>query len=126
MGLFTRNSMSLTDRAALFTWLYFCHIDAFLEHSYWLTSDDRTKICNMWLDQQGHKASFMYLSKICTEAENFAKFLTTTSDNKMFLVATKEALGRYFRGESMSSEEQRGVATLLENATGTILASGLN
>jgi hypothetical protein len=118
--------MSLPDRAMLFTWLYFCHVESFIEHSYWLTDDDRTKLCNMWLDQHGHKASFLYLSKICTEAEKFAKFLTTTADNKMFLLATKDALGRYFKGEDMSREEQSGVNTLLENAMGTILAAGLN
>ena len=125
MGLFEKNTMRPEDRALLFTWIAYHHVKAFLEHSYWMTPNDRAQACNVWLEQQGHNAGFLYLGKLCNRAEKFAKALTATED-KPSLIAAKDALNRFFRNEALTAEEKAGVDSLLRKATDALRAARLN
>lgn len=126
MGLFTRNTMSLEQWAELFTWLYFCHADAYLKHAYWLAAEDRTKLCNLWLERNGHKANFWWLSEICLEAEKFAMLLVVGSDDPVQLQTMVGVLARHFQGEPLTPNDAHGVRSLLANGRSTLIASGLN
>ena len=123
--LFDENTMSPADRARLFTWIYLCHVEAYLDHSYWLKSEDRAKCCHYWLDRNRHKAGFVYLGKLCSEAEKFARALTANADDKRNLVAARKLLSRYFNDEALTPKEASIVDARLQEAEAALRAAKL-
>lgn len=80
-GLFTKNTLSLPQRATLMLSLVHAFLTGYVKHRQWLAGELRATVVENWLTRNGGAASTVFKAKISLTADEMARHLVATMDD---------------------------------------------
>lgn len=80
-GLFTKNTLSLPQRATLMLSLVHAFLMGYVKHRQWLAGELRATVVENWLARNGGSAGTVFRAKISIAADGMARHLVATMDD---------------------------------------------
>lgn len=81
-GLFSRNTLTLAQRATLLLTVVQASLLGYTKHRQWLTAEHRNTVVLNWFDRNGGKASLSFKAKIGLVGDHMARHLVSTLDEE--------------------------------------------